>query len=328
MNDSIQIAPAGISVVVPTYNRSDLLIETLDSILAQDLPAREIIVVDDGSKDDTPSVLARYAPRVQSIRISNSGDLVARNTGLRAATSRLVAFCDSDDLWRPNFLSAMARFWTLEPRLFAAYSDFVVVRDNIWLQQSKFAAAPPSFWSGMRQVAPTYGVFDVPIPERLVRFQLFFTSCMAVDRAALLAAGGWDEGVSRMRGCDFATALRVAEHPPIGLLRQPLVGIRKHPGNFSGDVEKMNLGDADVLEYVLRTRPTLAPFTSQIRDSIGDRRNDALDSAFARRDFAAVRAIYALPAGSRRDARHLIKHAISRLPNSVAGTLAAFLSRN
>jgi glycosyltransferase involved in cell wall biosynthesis len=87
-----------IGVVVPAYNRAALLPATLDAIIAQTHPPSEIIVVDDGSTDATPELLGRYAPRVRHLRIDNSGDLAARNVGLRAAATDLVAFCDSEDL--------------------------------------------------------------------------------------------------------------------------------------------------------------------------------------------------------------------------------------
>jgi hypothetical protein len=147
---------------------------------------------------------------------------------------------------------------------------------------------------------------------------------MMVARAAFLALGGWDEGVSRSVGCDLATVLRVAARPPLGVCLRPLVAIRKHAGNFSADVEKMNLGDAGVLDYVLRTRPELAPMAPAIRDSIGRRRRAALDSAFARGDFAAVRDIYRLLA--QRPPRQRAKRAIAGLPPPLS-RLAVALAR-
>ena len=130
-----------ISVVIPTYNRADLIPFTLDSILDQTLLPREVIVVDDGSRDDTQAVLARYGDRVRSIVIPNSGSIVARNIGLRAATHPLVAFCDSDDLWLPNFLERMAALWRAEPATKVAYANFRIVRDGVWLDEAKFGAA-------------------------------------------------------------------------------------------------------------------------------------------------------------------------------------------
>lgn len=303
------------SVVIPTYNRADMLPETLDAVLAQTHAAAEIIVVDDGSTDMTAAVLADFAPRVQYIRLENSGDMVARNTGLRAATSDLVAFCDSDDLWRPEFLENMAALWQAEPGLHAAYSDFVIVRDGKWLEAQKFATAPPGFWDWLRPAGPHFAVFDQPAVERLLRFQPFFPSAMVVDRARFSGLGGWDEGVSRIIGCDFATALRVVNAPPVGIVQKPLVGIRKHGGNISADVQAMNLGDALVLEHVLRAQPGMDKYEAAICASIQERRRAALATAFSRRDLAAVRAIYdALPHAAH-DRSIAVKRRIAGLPN-------------
>jgi hypothetical protein len=189
---------------------------------------------------------------------------------------------------------------------------------------SKFAGAPDRFWSGLRPTGPDAGVFDQPVADRLLAFQPFFPSCMMVDRAAFLAAGGWDEAVSRSVGCDLATTLRVAARAPLGVVRRPLVAIRKHASNFSGDTEKMNLGDTHVLEHVLRTRPELAHLRQAIGDSIARRRRDALDSAFSRRDFAAVREIYRLLPADGKSAKDGIKRAIAALPSPL-GMFAATL---
>jgi glycosyltransferase involved in cell wall biosynthesis len=314
-----------ISVVVPSYNRADWLGATLDTILAQTLPPREIIVVDDGSRDLTRSVLQRYEPRVRAIRINNSGDLVARNTGLRAACGDLVAFCDSDDLWASGFLEAIAGVWRAEPSVRTAYGNFVVVRDDVWGTDSKFNAAPVGFWDGLRQFGPGFGAFDQPVIERLIRFQPFFPSAMVVNRQFFLALGGWDEAASRIVGCDFATALRVGEHPPIGVLQIPLVGIRKHADNFSGDVLAMNLGDARILEHVLATRPSLAPHRSLIQDSMVTRRRRAFDAAFARRDLDDVRHIYQLLPISARSLPTRLKRLVAGSPSGIRALLARLL---
>jgi hypothetical protein len=313
------------SVIIPAYNRATLLPFTLDAILAQTLPPAEVIVVDDGSTDATAQVADRYAPRVRRIGIENAGDLVARNVGLRAAQADRVAFCDSDDLWRPGFLAAMDALWQAAPDIRVAYCDFLTVRGDIWGTESKFAAAPAGFWDGLRTVGPDMAVFDIPIVARLLAFQPLFPSGMAADRAGLLALGGWDTSIGRTLGSDFATALRAAEHPPLGILRRPLVGIRKHAGNFSADVQAMNLGDAFILEHLLATRASLAPLAAAIRASIDKRRREALDTAFSRHDFAAVRQIAAklgtLPAAAR------IKHAVARLPAPLAAAVATVLSK-
>jgi len=91
-------------VVVPSYNRADLLKLTVQSILAQTVPPVEVIIVDDGSTDHTPETCAHFGPPVRYIRQQNKGLPAARNTGIRAAQGDLIAFCDSDDLWNPRKL--------------------------------------------------------------------------------------------------------------------------------------------------------------------------------------------------------------------------------
>ena len=87
-----------VSVVIPTFNRAQYLGESIDSVLAQEGPPFEVIVVDDGSSDDTPALLQRYRDAVRVIRQGNAGIAAARNAGLTAACGRFIAFHDSDDL--------------------------------------------------------------------------------------------------------------------------------------------------------------------------------------------------------------------------------------
>lgn len=98
-----------ISVIIPVYNRAHLISETLDSILGQTLPPDEIIVVDDGSTDGTPAVVAGYGDKVSLIeQTKNSGPGAARNLGLSRATGTHVIFFDSDDLMTPDYLASRA----------------------------------------------------------------------------------------------------------------------------------------------------------------------------------------------------------------------------
>lgn len=299
-----------LSVVIPTYNRAALLCDTLSAVLAQDCPADEVIVVDDGSTDNTAEVVAKFG--VRFLRQANAGDLVARNTGLAAASTELVAFCDSDDLWHPGFLAAMQSLWQAEPRLLAGFGNFRIIREGTWLPQGKFSSAPPGFWDGLREVGLGLAVFDTPVVDRLIRFQPCFPSALVVDLEHMRDIGGWDESVGRTVGTDFATMLRLAEHAPLGVVQAPLVGIRKHVGNYSADVQSMNLGDALILEHVLSHRPTLQPFASMIKASVAARRGDAFDTAFARSDFASVRAIGRLLSAP--GAARQIKMAVATLP--------------
>src|SRR5262245_30132400 len=93
-----------VSVVIPAYNCARFIGEALDSVFAQDYPELEVVVVDDGSTDDTCAVVEGYGDRVKLIRQRNAGAAVARNEGMRRASGEYVAFLDSDDLWLPGKL--------------------------------------------------------------------------------------------------------------------------------------------------------------------------------------------------------------------------------
>jgi glycosyltransferase involved in cell wall biosynthesis len=97
-----------VSVIIPTYNRADFIIEAINSVLNQTYKHFEIIVVDDGSNDNTVQVLAPYQDRITLITQKNGGISVARNTGIAASKGELVAFLDDDDRWLPHKLAVQA----------------------------------------------------------------------------------------------------------------------------------------------------------------------------------------------------------------------------
>ncbi|MGL6097742.1 MAG: glycosyltransferase family 2 protein, partial [Fimbriiglobus sp.] len=94
--------PPTVSVVIPCYNGAEFLPETLRSVLAQTVPVHEILVIDDGSTDDSAAVAEGFGPPVRVIRQPNQGESVARNRGIDEATGEWVAFLDADDLWEPT----------------------------------------------------------------------------------------------------------------------------------------------------------------------------------------------------------------------------------
>ena len=97
-----------VSVVIGAYNYADHLPAAIDSALAQDVPAVEVIVVDDGSTDNTPDIVARYDGRVIGIRTPNSGQLAALGTGFAASAGPMVVFLDADDVLLPGAARAIA----------------------------------------------------------------------------------------------------------------------------------------------------------------------------------------------------------------------------
>jgi glycosyltransferase involved in cell wall biosynthesis len=106
-----------ISVVIPTFNQARYLGEAIDSALAQLRKPLEVIVVDDGSTDETPAVLERYGAPVRVIRQQNGGVAAARNAGVAAARGEYVAFLDSDDVWHPRKLFRQMLRFDVDPAL-------------------------------------------------------------------------------------------------------------------------------------------------------------------------------------------------------------------
>ena len=104
-----------ISVIIPTYNAAPYIGETLDSVLSQTYPRKEIIVIDDGSTDSTPQSLEAYNSTVRSIRQENAGAGAARNAGVKAASGDYIAFLDADDLWLPEKLDVQMRIAEKHP---------------------------------------------------------------------------------------------------------------------------------------------------------------------------------------------------------------------
>lgn len=97
-----------VAVVIPTHQRAHLVARAVESVLAQDPAPTEVIVVDDGSTDDTTAVLDRFGPSIITVRQANAGGAVARNTGTSRASTPWVAFLDSDDVWLPGHLARLA----------------------------------------------------------------------------------------------------------------------------------------------------------------------------------------------------------------------------
>ena len=113
------------SVVVPAYNGSETIAATIESVLGQTETDLELIVVDDGSADDTVAVVSRFRsdPRVTLIEQENQGTAAARNTGIAAAQGEYVAFLDNDDLWMPEYLAEAGAALDREPDAGFAYCD-------------------------------------------------------------------------------------------------------------------------------------------------------------------------------------------------------------
>ena len=138
------VKPVRISAVIPTYNRAQLVVRAIESALDQERPPDEIIVVDDGSIDDTAEHISRFGTAVRFLQKENGGGAAARNEGVRAARNEWVAFLDSDDVWEPHHLQRMeAAIQATRGAANLYFSDTVLAphdgpRESVW-QAGEFA---------------------------------------------------------------------------------------------------------------------------------------------------------------------------------------------
>ena len=188
-----------ISVILPVHDRADVLPRAIESVLAQELGDFELVVVDDGSKDDSVAVARSYGdPRINVIELGeNRGGNVARNAGVRAARAPLIAFLDSDDRYLPNKLGWVVVEFDRNPKLDLLVDSFIKVQ-------------PP----GSRKAEV---VRRNPVIEDRERFRtaLFTrqlwkaTPAITVKREIALEAGLFDETLRRLQDFDFL--IRVSE---------------------------------------------------------------------------------------------------------------------
>ncbi|MFA6542804.1 MAG: glycosyltransferase [Limisphaerales bacterium] len=215
--------PPGVSVVIPAYNYARFLPSAVESCLRQDYANFEIVVVDDGSKDNTREVMARYGAPVRYVYQDNAGLSAARNTGIREAKFEFVAFLDADDLLLPTHLSdSMEAFAKLPPDYALVACDDVLV--DVDGRPLPFTVHVP--------VLPR----EVTLKDILMRTR--FSPTGAVARKEVFAlCGGFDTALRSTEDRDMW--IRIAARRRIWHQGRVLVEIRKHGNNMSNNADRM-----------------------------------------------------------------------------------------
>lgn len=306
-----------LTVVMPTYNRGDLIAETLDAVLAQTLKPAEIIVIDGGSTDNTQQVLARYAGQITSKLIFNHQVQPKRNLGLGLAKTDWIAFCDSDDIWRPTYLEKQAALISAEPAVTLSFGNFQILRDGAAQKGSKFDDAPPGYWqdAGTRSISQGW-IFDRSLAGLSLRFHPIFPSAMVLSKDLAIAVGGFNSNLP-MRVEDGEFTLRCLYRAKVAALPEPLVLIRKHGSNLSHDLIPRLLDEVTTLRHARDNHPEAVSYRSIIDDEIANRTEAAFNAAFASKDHALTASLFEKLPSDRLSLKTRIKGAISRMPDVV-----------
>ncbi|MEH3086137.1 MAG: glycosyltransferase family 2 protein [Xylophilus ampelinus] len=305
------------TLVIPAYNRGALIEDTLRSAVRQTRPFAEIIVVDDGSTDDTAARVERFAAqrpdgRIRLIRTRNQGVQAARNTGVRAAGTELVALCDSDDLLEPAYCATVTGWMESHPGTDILYCNFTPFDEN-GDHPDKFSGAPSGFFDG----AVRTGNFLECVPDlyrRSLSYQPLFPTGLVTRAAFYRAIGGYDTAFNGVGAEDWEFTLRAIAHGRVALCAASLIRIRKHAGNDSRDSMRMAIGEALILEHGLAHHPGAATAEPVIRQSILKRRHGAFDAAFARGDFGIAKDMLRLLGSPASSAKFRLKRFIVDTP--------------
>jgi glycosyltransferase involved in cell wall biosynthesis len=191
--------PPKVSVVIPTYNNAALLHETLDGVRRQSFRDLEVIVVDDGSTDETAEVVKRYAPNIYYVHQSNQGPAAARNKGAAVAQGEFIAFCDHDDIWNERHLEALLG-------CFADYASTAMAFDDAQYFGEGVAAEEPHIGA---KVLPSMVGKKVPI-KRLWECWVASMSVVMVKKSVFEELGGLHPGILGLDDLHFY--LRLAAH--------------------------------------------------------------------------------------------------------------------
>ena len=316
-----------VSVIIPTYNRAELLPATIDSIVSQTYPIEQIIVIDDGSTDDTEAVARQLPSKVQYHRQDNGGVCAARNLGAKLAKSRFLAFCDGDDLWRADKLALQMQLHEQVPSLQYSFTNFSIIKDDIWSSSSKFDDAPPGFFEGCESIDDSSLIAQTSMYERILRFQPIWPSTVLITAELFRDLRGFNETFGRNPSEDLEFTLRCLSTGPIGIISTPCVGIRKHSSNFSGSSYRNTLGQIEILKYVLSHHPISDSTRAAVSASIDARRIDAGSGAFALKEFDRCRdLLHGIP-DFRLTWNLRAKRLISKCPKSIANVMHSILSK-
>lgn len=216
-----------VSVIIPTYNYSRYVGQAIGAVLAQTLPATEIVVVDDGSTDDTAAEVEKFGEKVRYIKQENAGVCVARNRGVADSTGKYIAFLDADDIWEPEKLAKQIAKFSEDDQIGLVHCGMREFHSDtgetiaMHLQGTEgWVADDLLLWEGLGVIGPG--------------------GTIIVRRDAFENVGGFDESLKVGEDWDFC--YRIARKYKVGFVPELLVNYRNHGTNAHKNVAEMERG--------------------------------------------------------------------------------------
>ncbi|MDD2881489.1 MAG: glycosyltransferase family A protein [Rhodoferax sp.] len=238
-----------LSLIIPAYNHGPLLAQTLPGTLDQSIRFIEIIVIDDGSIDNTAEVVQQFAGHVRYIQTANQGVQKARNAGVAQASSERVAFCDSDDLLEPDYVEVVGNWLASHPKVDLTYVNFSTF-DARPFYPDKFFATPEGYFDGVR-VEQGFYVDDPDLYIKSIRYPCMWVTDMTVRKSFYEPFGGFDPAFQRIITNDWEFNLRAISKGRAALCRRVLARVRYHTRSQSDHAVRTHLGAAKLLQHAL-----------------------------------------------------------------------------
>lgn len=204
-----------VSVILPTFNRAWTLADAVDSVLSQDYPFIELIVIDDGSTDDTPQLLDRFKKKITLIRQENKGVSAARNAGIKKSRGTLIALLDSDDIWDRKKISCQVDFFDENP------DAMICQTEEIWIRKGRRVNP------GKKHKKPSGQIFEPSLERCLVS-----PSAVMMRKRLFGRVGFFNETFTVCE--DYDLWLRISAALPVFLINKPYTTRRGgHPDQLS-----------------------------------------------------------------------------------------------
>lgn len=213
-----------VSVVISTYNRAHFVSDAIDSVLNQTFKDLEIVVVDDGSTDNTRQVLEKYGDSIHYVYQENKGRAEARNTGIKFAKGEYIAFLDDDDMWLPQKLEKQVVFLNAHPDIGLVHT-FTKVIDEGGKPLRKATKHHLKLYKKAIKMGYAY--------EGMSQLCIMFLSTTMVRKWCFDKVGLFDPNIPAFEDWDFY--LRLALKYPIGTIKESLVKFRQHKTHTSND---------------------------------------------------------------------------------------------